>query len=177
MEGRDGLKVAGASELRRLLKAIQEPNVTNELKDVHYRVAEIVVARARGNAARLGRRNRPTPGRRRRTHRYGGLPAPLVAASTLRATRNQRGAGVILGSTKVPFAIQQEFGTYQDVQRERAGRRGTSQAGQRVSYVGWRQFQPPSKRGYFLYPAISDARDEIANAYLDGIDAIVSKIK
>lgn len=165
-----GLKVAGASELRRLFRAIQEPNLTNELKDVHYRVAEIVVNRARGNAARLGRRARPSASsRNRRVHRYGGLPAPLVAAATLHSSRRQTGASVSLGSVRVPFALGQEFGAHPDRQRtaEETGRR----------FVGYRQFPAVNKRGYFLYPAIADAKDEIAKEYLDGIDAIVAKTK
>ena len=164
-----GLKVAGASELRRLFKAIQEPNLTNDLKDVHFRVAEIVVNRARGNAARLGRRARPrAEGRTRRTHRYGGLPAPLVAAATLRSSRRQAGASVSLGSVKVPFALGHEFGANPDDER-------TGPSGRR--FVGYRQFPAVNKRGYFLYPAIADAKDEIAKEYLDGIDAIVAKTK
>jgi len=66
------------------------------------------------------------------------------------------------------FALGHEFGANPDDER-------TGPSGRR--FVGYRQFPAVNKRGYFLYPAIADAKDEIAKEYLDGIDAIVAKTK
>lgn len=167
-----GLRVTGAKELRAALKQIQDPNVTAQLKDAHYRVAEMLVEQARRNAAGLGRVSGGVrPARRNREHKYGGLPAPLVAASTLRAGRQAARATVTLGSKQVPFALGHEFGAYPDKVRERKStplRRGGP-------YVGFRQFPSPSKAGYFMYPALRQTKDNIAEVYLKAIEQITNR--
>lgn len=169
-----GLRVVGAKELRAAFKQIQDPNVTDQLKDAHFRIAEMLVEQARRNAAGMGRVSggftRPT---RNRKHKFGGLPAPVVAASTLRAGRQAARATVTLGNNSVPFALGYEFGAYPDKRRERKStplRRGGP-------YVGWRQFPRPNKNGYFMYPALRQTKDNIAEVYLKAIDQIIAKIQ
>jgi len=165
----DGLRVVGAKELREAMRRLQEPAITNALKDIHLRVATVVITQATRNAASLGRQSFGHPkvteqGQRNRKHRYGGIPAPVVAASTLRSGRSARGATVTLGSNRVPFALGHEWGANQD--RERTRRGGT--------YVGFRQFPVPARRGYFLFRALGSTRDAAIGEYLRGLDQIIN---
>lgn len=178
-----GLRVVGLKEVRVALGALGEREFTDALKDVHYRVADLVVGRARQKAASRGRISGGANRRTARQSRYGGLPAPVVAASTLRPSRRASGAAVLLGNEKVPFALGQEFGAHPDKRRPARRdhtfvRNGVTYKRQGAPYVGYRQFPRPMKHNSstgFMYPALADAREEITTLYLKAVDDIVNR--
>ena len=85
------------------------------------------------------------------------------AASRLRAGRAAASATVTLGGR--PQDLGAEFGAGQDVVRQRSS--GT--------YLGYNQFEPWTKAGHFLYPAIRESRDEIIESYGDGIERLFGR--
>lgn len=80
--------VQGLNELRSELRKL---DLTDQLKDAHYRVASLVVDEAEKKARAIGRMQ-------------------AKAAESLRATRTQNKAAVSIGSTRYAFALGAEFG-------------------------------------------------------------------
>lgn len=87
----------------------------------------------------------------------GGVAAK--AAPSVKASARYTGAGVSLGSAAYPFAAGAEFG---------GGNRPTTQ-----------QFRPwrgnGSGAGYFIYPAIRDNSEHIADEYLGAVTDLARK--
>lgn len=82
------IRVNGLRDLQRELKRL---DLTDDLKDAHYRVAGIVVDEAEKRARALGRMQ-------------------AKAAESLRAGKAQRKATVSIGGARYPFALGAEFG-------------------------------------------------------------------
>ena len=68
------------------------------------------------------------------------------------------------------IALGVEFGSYQDRPRKRKGKS--------TDYVGYRQFQPRSRRegrgnaGYFIFPTLKALQPEITKKWVDQVDRI-----
>lgn len=84
-----------------------------------------------------------------------GSVAGKVAPS-IRPTRTQNGAGIAFGGAAYPFAGGAEFGSFR-----------------------YKQFQPwrgnGEGAGYFVYPAIRQDSDEIAETYMERLDDLMRK--
>lgn len=84
----------------------------------------------------------------------GGVAAKV--APSIRATKTQNGAGVAFGGAAYPFVGGAEFGSYR-----------------------YKQFKPwrgnGSDAGYFVYPAIRQDSDEIAETYMERLDDLMRK--
>lgn len=84
----------------------------------------------------------------------GGVAAKV--APSINATKTQAGAGVSFGGAAYPMAGGAEFGSYR-----------------------YKQFKPwrgnGSDAGYFVYPAIRQDSDEIAETYIERIDDLMRK--
>lgn len=84
----------------------------------------------------------------------GGVAAKT--APSIKATKTQNGAGVAFGGAAYPFAGGAEFGSFR-----------------------YKQFQPwrgnGAGAGYFLYPAIRQDSDEIAETYMERLDDLIRK--
>lgn len=148
----DRVEVEGLREFRRELKRLDHPQLTNDLKDVNVRVAELVrvaaVARSRGQGAMASR-----------------------AADTLRAARQAARAALILGNTRTPFALGAEFGSGRNKLRMLPNE-GTAR-------LGWNQFKPwrgsGQGAGYFLYPAIREKETEAVEMFGDEITKLAQR--
>jgi hypothetical protein len=143
--------VKGLAELRRELRKLDEaesPQWSRALRDANIEVAQLVVDKAKPRMAALSAMG-------------------VKAASTLRASRSEVAARLMLGSHAVPYAQGVEFGADRNVPRQLRNR----------TIVGWRQFQPwrGSGRGagYALYPTIRDNEPKIVDTYGDMIDQIM----
>ena len=144
------IEVTGAREFRRELKKLDHPALTNDLKDVNFRVAEHVrvaaVAKASGQGRMVER-----------------------AAGTLRASRVATRAALMLGNKATPFAAGAEFGAAQNKLRSTA----------RGPRLGWNQFEPwrgaGRSAGYFVYPAIRQETTQIVEMYGDEIQRLANK--
>lgn len=88
----------------------------------------------------------------------GGVAAK--AAPSISATARFTGAGVSIGGAAYPFAGGAEFG---------GQRRPTTQ-----QFKPWRGNGPDA--GYFVYPAIRDHSDQIAEDYLGAVDDLARKV-
>lgn len=84
----------------------------------------------------------------------GGVAAKT--APSIGATRTQAGGGVSFGGAAYPFAGGAEFGAYRYPQ-----------------FKPWRGNGPEA--GYFVYPAIRQDADEIADTYMDRLDDLMRK--
>lgn len=144
------VKVIGLKEFRKELKKLDDDGFTNELKDVNFDIAELVVRTAQQKAAGKGRLQQ-------------------TAARSLKPGRQAARAVVTGGGPKTPFFGGAEFGAGQNVPRNT----------QRGTVAGWNQFEPwrgnQSDAGYFLYPAIRDETDKIVDMYGDAIEKITSR--
>lgn len=84
----------------------------------------------------------------------GGVAAKV--APSIKASARNTGAGVSFGGSKYPFAGGAEFGSIQ-----------------------YKQFQPwrgnTSQAGYFLYPAIRENSDQIADEYLSALEDLARR--
>lgn len=138
--------VRGLDELRRELKKLEGDAATDALKDANYKVAELVTRSARGNTSSR---------------------MEAAAAATLRPARQAARAQVV-GGAGIQFFGGAEFGAAQN--QPRNTNRGTVR--------GWNQFKAwrgnGSAAGYFLYPAIRDATDEIVEVYGAEVDKITA---
>lgn len=84
----------------------------------------------------------------------GGVAAKV--APSIGATKTQSGAGVSFGGAAYPFAAGAEFGSFR-----------------------YKQFEPwrgsGEGAGYFIYPAIRQDSDEIAETYMERLDDLMRK--
>lgn len=84
----------------------------------------------------------------------GGVAAKV--APSIKSSARNTGAGVTFGGAKYPMAGGAEFGSIQ-----------------------FKQFKPwrgnTSDAGYFLYPAIRDNSDEIAEEYLSAVEDLARR--
>ena len=94
------IKVRGLRELRAELKTLEDSKeFEDELKDVHYRIAVMVEAKASPKLASI----------------KGGMgPA---AAGTLSSRKSVTGAQISLGAANTPWALGVEFGAKQNLRR------------------------------------------------------------
>ncbi len=152
MGGRQGPKtvaVKGLDEFRRELRKLDDAGLLDDLKDVNYSVAELVVEEAQRNAStRLQR----------------------LASESLSPSRQAARAQVTGGGANAPYFGGAEFGSQR-------GQRRTGPSGRR--FLGHNQFDPwrgnGSSAGYFLYPAIRDNTERIIELYGDEMDRITKK--
>ena len=84
----------------------------------------------------------------------GGVAAKV--APSIGSTRTQAGAGVSFGGAAYPFAGGAEFGAYRYPQ-----------------FKPWRGNGEGA--GYFVYPAIRQDSDEIADTYMERLDDLMRK--
>ena len=138
--------VEGLDEFRKALKKLDGDQATEALKDANFRVAELVTREAQGRAS---------------------TRMEQAAAASLRPSRQAARAQVTGGGASVPFFGGAEFGAGRNQLRNT--RRGVMR--------GWNQFKPwrgnGSGAGYFLYPAIRDATDNVVEIYGTEIDKIM----
>lgn len=141
----DAVKVTGLKELIRELKKLDDAGLVNELKDANYKVAQLVVNKAQGNAS-------------------GRMES--AAAASLKPGRQAAKAVVSGGGAAVPFFGGAEFGAGQNKLRNtaRGAVRGWNQ------FVPW-----TGQTGRFLYPAIRSSMDEIVELYGDEIEKITKR--
>lgn len=141
-------KVVGLSEFRREIKKLDEAGLIDELKNVNFDVAQLVVRAAQNEASSRMEQS---------------------AAQSLKPSRQAARAQVTGGGAKFPFFGGAEFGA------DRNQPRGTL-GGRRMT--GWNQFKPwrgnGSGAGYFLYPAIRSKTDEIVDKYGDALMKIAA---
>ncbi len=143
------ISVKGLDEFRRELKKLDDAGLTDQLKDVNRKVADLVVDRAQGKASTRQERK---------------------AAASLRASRQAARAQVVGGNARVPWFTGAEFGAGQNAPRiGPSGRR----------FLGFNQFGSWTgngrSAGNFLYPAIREATDEIVDMYGDAIEKIAAR--
>lgn len=147
-----GAKATGLREFRRELKALEYPALTNDLKDINFRVAEVVRQTAVGIASGQGR-------------------AIEKAAETLKSARVASKAALILGNAKTPWAAAAEFGSRHNETRNLPNTGGTR--------LGWNQFKSwrgnKFDAGYFMYPAIRADKDRIVEMFGDEIMRLASR--
>ena len=137
--------VTGLDELRRELKKLEGDQATEALKDANFAVAQLVVSAAQGQASSR---------------------MESAAAATLKPAR-QAARAQVTGGSGIAFFGGAEFGAGQNQMRQNVnGSPG----------LGWNQFKAwrgsGSGAGYFLYPAIAGATDEIVELYGKEIDKI-----
>ncbi len=145
-----GVVAHGLDDFRRELAKLDDSTIVEELKDVNLSVAQLVVARSQATAAGLGRMQ-------------------ARAASTLKASRQAARAQVTGGGAGAPFFNGAVFGAGQNQPRNTA----------RGQVLGWNQFLKHKgsgeDAGYFVFPDIRDASDEIVDMYGDGMERIASR--
>lgn len=143
------VKVEGLKEFLSEIKKLDDKGIQNELKDVNYKVAELVTATAKSKASGLGRME-------------------ARAAESLKPSRRAN-AAVVTGGGSVPFFGGAEFGAGRNVIRQT--RRGPVR--------GWNQFNPwkgsGESAGYFLNPAIRDDESKIVELFAEGIEKIARR--
>ena len=140
-------KVVGLAEFRRELKKLDEPHLVNQLKDVNYAVASLVVSSAKAHAS---------------------TRMESAAAESLRPSRSGARAQVT-GGAGIEFFGGAEFGAAQDQIRNTA--RGAVTGWNQ--FQPWRG--SGSGAGYFLYPAIRDETEHIVDMYGDALEKIASQ--
>lgn len=174
------IRVSGAKDLRRTLKAMGDRELMRELGRANKRIGQIVVDEARQIASSQGRQQQR-------------------AAETLRASSVGSRVQVQLGGKAgVPYALGAEFGAHHNRKRlilstggagnyssrrsaEAAKRRIEASGKRTVRYMkrGWNML--PEWRGagkgagYFLFPAIRKKRQEIIDAYMREIEHVWGK--
>lgn len=145
------IKVKGLNETVKALRDVGDAEKLGLLKDVFYRGAETVVAKAHGNASTKMER---------------------AAAAGLKASRTQNRAQIAFTERR-GFEFGAEFGAAQN-QPRRAFRGATS-----YSYRGLNQFQPwrgnDEGAGYFLWPAIRSEAPKIVEQVGDELEKIFQK--
>lgn len=144
-----GVQVKGLNDFRREVKKLADSGaLINELKDVNFQVASLVVSKAQGHAS---------------------TKMEIAAAATLKAGRQAARAVVTGGSAGVPFFGGAEFGAAQNQLRNtsRGAVTGWNQ------FKAWRG--SGAGAGYFLYPAIRDETDKIVDMYGDAMEKIAGK--
>ena len=136
------------SKLQRLARE-GDPRGRELLKDANQRVGDLVVQGARRRAS---------------------TPIERKAAGTLRAGRQLARVVVTGGTARFPYFYGAEFGSYQNVVRERNGR----------TVRGWNQFRPWKRpghgnTGYFLFPTMRDESPRIIEEYSRELDEVSRK--
>ena len=139
----DGIKVQGLKQFRRELKALEDNELyVKQLKEVHNRIAKIVLEEARAQASTALERK---------------------AAGGLTAGKTVGGAVIHMGGAKYPFAGGAEFGAIKYPQfKPWRGNQYT---------VTWTDDQI-GNAGYFVFPAIAKKRDQVIEIYMDEIERI-----
>jgi len=182
--------VIGYEELREQLLELEDADKwLKELAEVNFRVADMIVDKARPRLAHLG-------------------GAGFRAAETLNAQRSKMGARLSLGGKKAPFAEGVEFGAHRDLRRIIKNTRGRAtivrndedidrvigrveqqsiesgsrknskkafrtQGSEQVKAVkvirGWNQFKKwrggGSNAGYAIFPTMRENREEVIQMY------------
>ncbi len=136
------VRVDGLRDFRRELHRLAregDPMGRELLKDANQRVGDLVVQGARRRAS---------------------TPIERKAAATLRAGRQLARVIVTGGRARFPYFYGAEFGSYQNVVRERNGR----------TVRGWNQFKPwkrpgSGNTGYFLFPTMREESARIVEEY------------
>lgn len=84
------IRITGLTELRKELARLDEGEFTKELKDAHFKVATMVVEKARNGAS---------------------MPVQRKAAASLKASQTANKAQINFGGPGYPFAMGAEFGS------------------------------------------------------------------
>lgn len=136
----ESIKIRGLSELRRELAKLDDKTIIDELKDVHYNIAQLGVNAAQAQASSRMEQS---------------------AAQSLKPGRQAARAVISFGGPA--FAMGAEFGAGQNVPRTAGGRRvrGWNQ------FKPWRGSGEGA--GYFLFPGLRSRRDEFVEMEADGM--------
>ena len=202
----DSINVTGLTALRREIKKVSDaggPNGSDMLKDLNYKVAELVIGKAKSAAS-------------------GVSSMASKAAQSMDASRSGVSARVNAGGSKYPFFGGAGFGAYSDrkrlikntggrativrknesvakvrsrvenqtLQYDRYGgsstvRKRTRAQGNTAVKVtgvrlGYNQFKPWRGNGvgagYFLFPTVRKNIDEIIDLYGDGMQDILRDV-
>ena len=145
MSGAVKIDVDGAKELRRELAKL---DLKDDLKEVNYDVAMLVVTRSRV---------------------FAFSPLQQKAAASLKAGRQMAKAVVTGGGAKAKFFGGAEFGADRNRMRTSGGRTylGHNQ------FKAWRGSDRSA--GYFLYPAIRANEAAIVEKYADEMDKLTKR--
>jgi hypothetical protein len=207
VRGADTINVTGLTELRREIRKVRDaggPDGTDQLKDLNYKVADLVVGKARGKASSVSN-------------------MAAKASKSMEASRSGVSARVNAGGAKYPFFGGAEFGAYSNRRRlikntggratvvrknesltkvrkkvesqtlayDRYGGSSTVRKRARQDYgatgvkvtgvrVGWNQFRQwlgnGEGAGYFLFPTVRANRDEILEIYGDGMKDLLRDV-
>jgi hypothetical protein len=88
------------------------------------------------------------------------------AAPSIRASAQQRSAGVTFGGARYPFAFGANWGAHHDLPRNASGRQ----------MVGWNQFPEFTKKDRFIYRAIDQTAETALVAYEQAIDRMLADL-
>jgi hypothetical protein len=207
VRGADSINVTGLTELRREIRKVRDAggaDGTEQLKDLNYKVADLVVGKARGKASSVS-------------------SMAAKASKSMEASRSGVSARVNAGGAKYPFFGGAEFGAYSNRRRliKNTGGRATivrkneslskvrkKVESQTLAYdryggsstvrkrarqdwgatgvkvtgvrVGWNQFKPwlgnKEGAGYFLFPTVRANIDEIIEIYGDGMNDLLRDV-
>jgi hypothetical protein len=207
VRGADTINVTGLTELRREIRKVRDAggaDGTQQLKDLNYKVADLVVGKAQGKASSVS-------------------PMAAKASKSMEASRSGVSARVNAGGAKYPFFGGAEFGANSNVRRlikntggratavrknesltkvrsrvesqtlayDRYGGSSTVRKRARKDYgatavkvtgvrVGWNQFKRwlgnGEGAGYFLFPTVRANVDEIMEIYGDGMKDILRDV-
>lgn len=188
----DSIKVQGLRDLQRELRKLDDDGLIDQLKDANEEVAQLVVDRAKARARSLGGMEAKAAetltarrGQRRAEVSLGGAKAPFAAGAEFGAYQDKLRLLKQSGSQKRTRAYivraESERAIAQATKRIEAQKNPNN--GQAVKVTGrirgWNQFRPwrgnKAGAGYFLFPAIRDRADEIADVYGDAIGRITKQ--
>lgn len=146
IRGNDRIVIHGLDDLRRELGRLDDATLKGELADTHYRVASMVVDRAKIRLSGFGRME-------------------ARAAQTMDASQSAQAARINFGGAAAPFAGGAEFGA----ERNRTRQRSTG------TYEGYRQFKEVVKGGRSIYPTVGDMTNQIVDEYSRDIPRIFAR--
>lgn len=188
----DSIKVQGLRDLQRELRKLDDAGLIDELKDANQEVAQLVVDRAKAKARALGGMEAKAAesltarrGQRRAEVALGGRGYEFAAGAEFGAYRDKLRLLKQSGSRKRTRAYivraESERAIKQAIKRIEAQKNINN--GQQVRVVGrvrgWNQFRVwrgnKQGAGYFLFPAIRDRSEEIAEVYGDHLQRITKK--
>lgn len=153
-KGTGSVAVAGLDEFRRDLRKMVGKLATDKLKEVNHRVAEMVVDRLGETARQVDVRN--MAGNRVSSDAF------MRVVKSARASRKQTASSFRIGGKRYPDALGWEFGSFQY---------GQFPPWSGNQFIVWK----PSGVGYVAYETVRQMREEIVEAYGDGIDEVAKE--
>lgn len=151
------IKVEGTKELRRALRQLEDKadakRLGQELKQEYRRAAEIVTGTAK-DEVKLGATGSSG------SDRWGGAHKPTgKLAASIKPKGALRGAAVVAGGPKVPYAAPVHWGWYSRPNRQK----------------GWRG--GPIQENRFMTRAANKRRDEVRDAIESGIFRMMREVE